>query len=78
MINVLISAFSPSDQPLESFFHHIQTICKWEEQAYGKDLHREPEELMRCYRKNSSGFILLQEADILLGYADVWQLTPDF
>ncbi len=78
MINVLIGAFSQSGQLLESFFHHIQTICTWEEQAYGKGLHRQPEELMRCYRKNSSGFILLQEADVLLGYADVWQLTPDF
>ena len=75
---MLIGAFSPSGQPLESFFHHIQTICTWEEQAYAKDLRRQPEDVMRCYRKNPSGFILLQEADVLLGYADVWQLTSDF
>lgn len=56
----------------------MQTICQWEEQAYGKGLHRQPEELMRCYRKNPSGFILLQETGLLLGYADVWQLSCDF
>lgn len=57
---------------------HIQTICQWEEQAYGQGLHRQPDNLLRCCEKNGSGFVVLQEAGVLLGYADVWQLTPDF
>lgn len=57
---------------------YILTICQWEEQAYGKGLHRQPDELMRCCQKNGSGFVVLQDAVVLLGYADVWQLTPDF
>jgi hypothetical protein len=32
----------------------MQTICQSEEQAYGKGMHRQPEELMRYYRKNPS------------------------
>ena len=56
----------------------MSTICQWEEQAYGKGLHRQPDELARCVEKNGAGFIVLLEGDELLAYADVWQLTKDF
>jgi hypothetical protein len=58
--------------------HYLTLICKWEEQAYGKGLHRQPEELARCVAKNGAGFIVLFQEDELLAYADVWQLTTDF
>lgn len=56
----------------------MSTICQWEEQAYGKGLHRQPDELARCVEKNSAGFIVLLQGTQLLAYADMWQLTKDF
>ncbi|PUE06702.1 hypothetical protein B9Z51_12175 [Limnohabitans sp. T6-5] len=58
--------------------HYLTLICQWEEQAYGKGLHRQPDELARCVGKNGAGFIVLLQEDELLAYADVWQLTTDF
>ncbi len=58
--------------------HYLTLICQWEEQAYGKGLHRRPDELAPCVAKNGAGFIVLLQEDELLAYADVWQLTKDF
>jgi hypothetical protein len=43
--------------------------------SYGKGLHRQPDNLVPCVDKNGAGFIVEQQSEELLAYADVWQLT---
>lgn len=56
----------------------VEQICDWERVAYGEGLHRRPESFFPCIEKNRSGFIVARSGKRLLGYADLWQLSPSF
>ena len=56
----------------------IGTICEWERLEYGEGKHRTTDAFHDCARKNRTGFFILQNQGKLLGYADVWELPPEF
>ena len=57
---------------------YIATICDWERIEYGENKHRTIDSFYQCVKKNRTGFYLQLNHGKLIGYADIWELQPDF